>query len=230
MAVPQSKMYDKLDIFSFSIPFSNLPKNLSAVKIIDDLDLPITLCKYKKSRQPVHFHNVLPQIVPNGWCFLLSTIARDMTWWYLTVLPDSAVHHLDEVDSTPETAPETVQPFSVPGPQYFQTLTNIFGLSKKFYRMEFPGHSSNESLMLRNLWRQPSYLHIPIWIHLSLETGTGIQGFEDFNLILRLLSTLSAAQNSGQKKSGIPIGQGSMQRLLQIRRSLETTWTQIWSG
>jgi len=78
--------------------------------------------------------------------------------------------------------------------------------------------------------RQPANLHIPIWIHLSLETGTGIQVCKNLNLILRLLSTLSAAHNSVQRKSGIPIGQGSMQCLLQIRWSSGMTWTQIWSG
>jgi hypothetical protein len=79
MAVPRSKMYDKSDIFSFSIPFSNLPKNLSAVRIVGDLDLPIALRKHKRSRRAARFRDVLPQIVPNGRCFLLSTIARDMT-------------------------------------------------------------------------------------------------------------------------------------------------------
>jgi len=48
MAVPQSKIYDKSDIFSFSIFFSNLLKNLSAARIIDDLDLLIALCKIKE--------------------------------------------------------------------------------------------------------------------------------------------------------------------------------------
>lgn len=60
------------------------------------------------------------------------------------------------MDSTPSIAAEAVQPSSVPGPQYFQTLTNIFGLSKKFYGMEFPGHSPDESLTLRNLCDNPS--------------------------------------------------------------------------
>lgn len=73
-----------------------------------------------------------------------------------TVLPNPVQHHLDEVDSTPSIDTEAAQPSQAPGPQYFQTSTNLFGLSKKFYGMELPGHSPDESLTLSNFFDNPT--------------------------------------------------------------------------